>query len=183
MLGRVGGKGGEAQDGQDGRLGWADVARCTELPIGPMCQRPRRLDPRTPPSATPRGSYRRLGPQAGRRRRRPGSHQLRDAHAVRDGAQMGSRCRSSSASSRNTHLGGSTSIDLRGVDAREIVDTVHHRRPPAIPVSDTMDHGGGVRRCEPDSCNRRRRRREASRGAVRRSALRGVQMRRHAASY
>jgi len=30
---------------------------------------------------------------------------------------------------------GITSIYLEGIDTREIVDTVHHRRPPVIPAS------------------------------------------------
>ena len=30
---------------------------------------------------------------------------------------------------------GITSIYLQGIDTREIVDTVHHRRPPVIPAS------------------------------------------------
>jgi hypothetical protein len=32
------------------------------------------------------------------------------------------------------HL-GITSIYLQGIDAREIAETVHHRRPPVIPAS------------------------------------------------
>jgi len=34
----------------------------------------------------------------------------------------------------HAHL-GITSIYLQGIDTREIVDTVHHRRPPVIPAS------------------------------------------------
>jgi integrase len=34
----------------------------------------------------------------------------------------------------HTHL-GITSIYLQGIDTREIVDTVHRRRPPVIPAS------------------------------------------------
>ena len=35
---------------------------------------------------------------------------------------------------QHAHL-GITSIYLQGIDTREIVDTVHHRRPPVIPAS------------------------------------------------
>lgn len=35
---------------------------------------------------------------------------------------------------QHAHL-GITSICLQGIDTREIVDTAHDRRPPAIPAS------------------------------------------------
>jgi hypothetical protein len=37
------------------------------------------------------------------------------------------------------HL-GITSIYLQGIDAREIAETVHHRRPPVIPASAGLRH-------------------------------------------
>ena len=43
-----------------------------------------------------------------------------------------SRCRSSNGG--HAHL-GITSIYLQGIDTREIIDTVHHRRPPVISAS------------------------------------------------
>jgi integrase len=66
-------------------------------------------------------------------RRRFAPHQLRHAHAIEMAheriplpiiqRQLG-----------HAHL-GITSIYLQGIDTREIVDTIHHRRPPVIPAS------------------------------------------------
>jgi hypothetical protein len=33
---------------------------------------------------------------------------------------------------------GVTSVDLQGIDNAEIIDTVHTRRPPMIPVSTSL---------------------------------------------
>jgi hypothetical protein len=46
----------------------------------------------------------------------------------------GSRCRLSRGSSGMPTL-GSRRFTSKGIDTREIVDTVHHRRPPVIPAS------------------------------------------------
>jgi site-specific recombinase XerD len=69
-------------------------------------------------------------------RKRFAPHQLRHAHAVemaREGVplivihrQLG-----------HTNL-GITSIYLQGIDSTEIIDTVHGRRPPMVPVDATL---------------------------------------------
>jgi len=71
-------------------------------------------------------------------RRRFAPHQLRHAHAVelaREGVpliviqrQLG-----------HSHL-GITSVYLQGIDNAEIIDTVHARRAPMIPVSTSLPH-------------------------------------------
>jgi integrase len=70
-----------------------------------------------------------------RTRRRVGfhftAHELRHAHAIEmahEGIPLPIIQR------QHAHL-GITSIYLQGIDTREIVDTVHHRRPPVIPAS------------------------------------------------
>ncbi len=69
-------------------------------------------------------------------RRRFAPHQLRHAHAVeiaREGVppiviqrQLG-----------HTNL-GITSVYRQGIDSTEIIDTIHARRPPMVPVDATL---------------------------------------------
>ena len=112
--------------------GWEHVARWTEhrvkLPIGPpFCilagadRRPRLV------ATAAGGELRRLGVHAGVRRTFV-PRQLRHAHAIEmahEGIPLPIIQR------QHAHL-GITSIYLQGVDTREIVDTVHHRRPRVI---------------------------------------------------
>jgi integrase/recombinase XerD len=66
-------------------------------------------------------------------RRRFAPHQLRHAHAIelaREGVPLNVIQRQ--LGHRNL---GVTSIYLQGIDAGEIIDTVHNRRPPMIPAS------------------------------------------------
>jgi Phage integrase family len=75
---------------------------------------------------------RRFAAQAGVRRRFA-PHQLRHAHAI-EMAHEGIPLPIIQRQLGHAHL-GITSIYLQGIDTREIVDTVHHRRPPVIPAS------------------------------------------------
>ncbi len=104
-----------------------------ELPIGPLLcvingtTRGRHWSP-----AAARAELRRTAAAAGVRRRFA-PHQLRHAHAVemaREGVpliviqrQLGHR-----------NL-GITSVYLQGIDSGEIIETVHARRAPMVPVS------------------------------------------------
>jgi hypothetical protein len=47
------------------------------------------------------------------------------------------RRRIRTAGHRLTNL-GITSINLRGIDSTEIIDTIHARRPPMVPVDATL---------------------------------------------
>jgi hypothetical protein len=79
-----------------------------------------------------RGELRRLAAQAGVRRRFA-PHQLRHAHAI-ETAHEGIQLPIVQRQLGHAHL-GITSIYLQGIDTREIIDSVHHRRPPVIPAS------------------------------------------------
>jgi integrase/recombinase XerD len=79
-----------------------------------------------------RGELRRLAAEAVVRRRFA-PHQLRHAHAI-EMAHEGIPLPIIQRQLGHAHL-GITSIYLQGIDTREIVDTVHHRRPPVIPAS------------------------------------------------
>ncbi len=131
------GKGGKRRMVGIDDWGWEHVARWSEhriqLPIGPcfcILAGPTRGSGWS--AAAARGELRRLAAQAGVRRRFA-PHQLRHAHAIEMAheriplaiiqRQLG-----------HPHL-GITSIYLQGIDTRETVDTLHHRRPPVIPAS------------------------------------------------
>ena len=60
-------------------------------------------------------------------------HQLRHAHAI-EMAHEGIPLPIIQRQLGHAHL-GITSVYLQGIDTREIVDTVHSRRPPVIPAS------------------------------------------------
>ena len=107
-----------------------------QLPVGPLfCVVNAPTRGRPWPAAAARTELRRVARQAGVRRRFA-PHQLRHAHAVemaREGVpliviprQLG-----------HTNL-GVTSIYLQGVDSAEIVDTVHARRAPMVPVHGSL---------------------------------------------
>jgi integrase len=65
--------------------------------------------------------------------RRRHKHQLRHAHAI-EMAHEGIPLPIIQRQLGHAHL-GITSIYLQGIDTREIVETVNHRRPPVIPAS------------------------------------------------
>jgi len=69
-------------------------------------------------------------------RRRFASHQLRHAHAV-EMAREGVPLLVIQRQLGNTNL-GITSICLQGIDSAEIIDAVHARRPPVVPVGSTL---------------------------------------------
>jgi site-specific recombinase XerD len=75
-------------------------------------------------------------PPRGRVRRRCAPHQLRHAHAV-EMAREGVPLIVIQRQIGHTNL-GITSIYLQGIDSTEIIDTVHARRPPMVPVDATL---------------------------------------------
>jgi integrase/recombinase XerD len=116
---------------------WEHVARWTEhrvqLPIGPLfCILAGPTRGRGWSATAARGELRRLAAQAGVRRRFA-PHQLRHAHAI-EMAHEGIPLPIIQRQLGHAHL-GITSVYLQGIDTREIVDTIHHRRPPVIPAS------------------------------------------------
>ena len=134
------GKGGRRREvGMDAwgweQLGpWLDMRR--ELPVGPLlCVINGTTRGRHWSSAAARAALRRTAAAAGVRRRFA-PHQLRHAHAVemaREGValiviqrQLGHRDL------------GIASVYLQGIDSGEIIDTVHARRAPMIPVSASL---------------------------------------------
>jgi integrase len=69
-------------------------------------------------------------------RRRFAPHQLRQAHAV-EMAREGVPLIVIQRQLGHTNL-GITSIYLQGIDSAEIIDTVHARRPPMVPVDSSL---------------------------------------------
>lgn len=117
--------------------GWEHVARWSEhrvkLPIGPLfCILAGPTRGHGWSATAVRGELRRLAARAGVRRRFA-PHQLRHAHAI-EMAHEGIPLPTIQRQLGHAHL-GITSIYLQGIDTREIVDTVHHRRPPVISAS------------------------------------------------
>jgi site-specific recombinase XerD len=103
-----------------------------ELPIGPLfcvVNGPTRGRPWSASAA--RSDLRQVARQAGVRRRFA-PHQLRHAHAV-EMAREGVPLIVIQRQLGHTNL-GITSIYLQGIDNAEIIDTVHARRAPMIPV-------------------------------------------------
>jgi site-specific recombinase XerD len=80
----------------------------------------------------------RAAPRAARAgvRKRFAPHQLRHAHAV-EMAREGVPLIVIQRQLEHTNL-GITSIYLQGIDSTEIIDTVHARRPPMVPVDATL---------------------------------------------
>jgi integrase/recombinase XerD len=113
---------------------WLDMRR--ELPVGPLLcvingtTRGRHWSP-----AAARAELRRTAAAAGVRRRFA-PHQLRHAHAVemaREGVPLIVIQRQLGHSDL-----GITSVSLQGIDSGEIIETVHARRAPMIPVSASL---------------------------------------------
>jgi site-specific recombinase XerD len=128
------GKGGRRREiGMDG-WGWELLAPWLgarlELPVGPLfCIIDGPTQGRSWSSAGVRVEFRRLAAQAGVRRRFA-PHQLRHAHAVelaREGVPLNVIQRQLG----HANL-GTTSIYLQGIDAEEIIATVHARRAPMM---------------------------------------------------
>jgi site-specific recombinase XerD len=110
---------------------WLDMRR--ELPVGPLlcvingATRGRHWSP-----AAARTELRRTASAAGVRRRFA-PHQLRHAHAV-EMAREGVPLIVIQRQLGHSNL-GITSVYLQGIDSGEIIETVHARRAPMIPVS------------------------------------------------
>ncbi len=113
---------------------WLELRR--ELPVGPL------FCVITGPTARPalvgaaaRAELRRTAAAAGVRRRFA-PHQLRHAHAVemaREGVPLNVIQRQLGHSNL-----GITSVYLQGIDNAEIIETVHARRAPMVPVRATL---------------------------------------------
>src|SRR3954471_7660093 len=113
---------------------WIDLR--LELPVGPlfcMINGPTRGRPWSPAAA--RAELRRTAATAGGRRRFA-PHQLRHASAV-EMAHEGVPLIVIQRQLGHSNL-GITSIYLQGIDNAEIIEAVHGRRAPMIPVSVTL---------------------------------------------
>ena len=109
-----------------------------ELPVGSLfciVDGPTRGRPWTAGAA--RSELRRVAREAGVRRRFA-PHQLRHAHAV-EMAGEGVPLIVIQRQLGHTNL-GITSIYLQGIDNTEIIDTVHARRAPMVPVHSPLAH-------------------------------------------
>jgi site-specific recombinase XerD len=134
------GKGGRRREVGMDDWGWQELQpwleRRLELPIGPLfcvingatCGRPWA-------TAAARAQLRRTAAAAGVRRRFA-PHQLRHAHAV-EMAREGVPLIVIQRQLGHSNL-GITSVYLQGIDNAEIIDTVHARRAPMIPVSASL---------------------------------------------
>jgi site-specific recombinase XerD len=113
---------------------WIDMRR--ELPVGPLlcvingATRGRHWSPAAAPA-----ELRRTAAAAGVRRRFA-PHQLRHAHAV-EMAREGVPLIVIQCQLGHSNL-GITSVYLQGIDSGEIIETVHARRAPMIPVSASL---------------------------------------------
>jgi site-specific recombinase XerD len=133
------GKGGRREVGMDDWAweqleSWLDVR--VELPVGPLfcvVNGPTRGRPWS--AAAARSELRHVARQAGVRRRFA-PHQLRHAHAV-EMAREGVPLIVIQRQLGHTNL-GITSIYLQGIDNAEIIDTVHARRAPMVPVRSSL---------------------------------------------
>jgi site-specific recombinase XerD len=131
------GKGGRRRVVGMDTWGWEELQPWLELrrglPVGPLfCVLNGRTRGRQWSSAAARAELRRTAGAAGVRRRFA-PHQLRHAHAVemaREGVPLVVIQRQLGHSNL-----GITSVYLQGIDNAEIIDTVHTRRAPMIPVS------------------------------------------------
>jgi site-specific recombinase XerD len=134
------GKGGRRREvgmdawGWDELQPWLDMRR--ELPVGPLlCVINGASRGRHWSSAAARAELRRTAAVAGVRRRFA-PHQLRHAHAV-EMAREGVPLIVIQRQLGHSNL-GITSVYLQGIDSGEIIETVHSRRAPMIPVSASL---------------------------------------------
>jgi site-specific recombinase XerD len=136
------GKGGRRREVGMDAWGWEELQPWLELrlqmPVGPLfCVINGRTCGRHWSSAAARAELRRTAVHAGVRRRFA-PHQLRHAHAVelaREGVPLIVIQRQLGHSNL-----GITSVYLQGIDNAEIIETVHARRQPMIPVSTSLPH-------------------------------------------
>ena len=136
------GKGGRRREVGMDAWGWEELQPWLELrldlPIGPLfCVINGHSRGRHWASAAARAELRRKAVAAGVRRRFA-PHQLRHAHTVemaREGVPLVVIQRQLGHSNL-----GITSVYLQGIDNAEIIETVHARRAPMIPVSAQLRH-------------------------------------------
>jgi site-specific recombinase XerD len=131
------GKGGRRREVGMDAWGWDELQPWlelrVELPVGPLfCVINGRTRGRQWSSAGARTELRRTAVSAGVRRRFA-PHQLRHAHAV-EMAHEGVPLVVIQRQLGHSNL-GITSVYLQGIDNAEIINTVHARRAPMIPVS------------------------------------------------
>jgi site-specific recombinase XerD len=133
-------KGGRRREVGMDAWGWEELQPWLELrielPVGPLfcvINGPTRGQPWS--SAAARADLRRTAVAAGARRRFA-PHQLRHAHAV-EMAREGVPLIVIQRQLGHSNL-GITSIYLQGIDNAEIIETVHGRRAPMIPVSASL---------------------------------------------
>ena len=134
------GKGGRRREVGMDEWGWEELRPWLELrvefPVGPLfCVINGPTRGRHWASAAARAELRRTAVAAGVRRRFA-PHQLRHAHAVelaREGVPLIVIQRQLGHSNL-----GITSIYLQGIDNGEIIETVHARRAPMIPVNTSL---------------------------------------------
>ena len=106
------------------------------LPVGPLlCIATGPTSGRAWSAGAARTELRHAAARAGVRKRFA-PHQLRHAHAV-EMAREGVPLIVIQRQLGHTNL-GITSIYLQGIDSTEIIDTVHARRPPMVPVDPTL---------------------------------------------
>ena len=120
--------------------GWQELQpwleRRLELPVGPLfCVINGATGGRPWATAAARAQLRRTAAAAGVRRRFA-PHQLRHAHAV-EMAREGVPLIVIQRQLGHSNL-GITSVYLQGIDNAEIIETVHARRAPMIPVSASL---------------------------------------------
>jgi site-specific recombinase XerD len=135
-------KGGRRREVGMDAWGWQELQPWLELrlqlPVGPLfCVINGQTRGRHWSSAAARADLRRTAVHAGVRRRFA-PHQLRHAHAVelaREGVPLIVIQRQLGHSNL-----GITSIYLQGIDNAEIIETVHARRQPMVPVSASLPH-------------------------------------------
>jgi site-specific recombinase XerD len=134
------GKGGRRREAGVDDRGWQELQPWRELrlqlPIGPLfCVINGATGGRPWATAAARAQLRRTAAAAGVRRRFA-PHQLRHAHAV-EMAREGVPLIVIQRQLGHSNL-GITSVYLQGIDNAEIIDTVHARRAPMIPVSASL---------------------------------------------
>jgi site-specific recombinase XerD len=134
------GKGGRRREVGMDDWGWQELQPWLELrlelPIGPLlCVISGTTGGRPWATAAARAQLRRTAAAAGVRRRFA-PHQLRHAHAV-EMAREGVPLIVIQRQLGHSNL-GITSVYLQGIDNAEIIETVHARRAPMIPVSASL---------------------------------------------
>jgi len=134
------GKGGRRREVGMDEWAWEQLQRWLavrlEFPVGPLfCVINGRTRGRLWSSAAARAALRRTAAAGVRRRFAP--HQLRHAHAVEMAHEGVPLIVIQRQLGQHSNL-GITSIYLQGIDDAEIIETVHARRAPMIPVSTSL---------------------------------------------